>query len=85
MTHTVAELVTYSVFFPHSKYHEMSQKDGKQVNIPKKGLFSFPNLNNRVILRKASVFGINFLLLGLLCIYFAPYTLKNHMFLYACQ
>ena len=58
LTHTVAESVTDSVFFPHSKYHEISQKDGKQVNIHKKAFFSFlnDNLNNCLILRKASFF-----------------------------
>ena len=54
------------------------------------------SLKNRFVLRKASYFCINFLLLCLLCVYFAPYTLKkSHAFirfsviffcnLYACD
>ena len=55
---------------------------GKQVKIIHKKKFSFLSLKNRVILRKTSSFCINFLLLCLLCVYFAPYTLKkSHAFI----
>ena len=44
----------------------------------KKGIFfSFLSQNNRVIIREASSFCFNFLLLCLLCVYFALYTLKK--------
>ena len=64
-------------------YHETSREDGKQVNIHKKGnFFPFLSLNTRVILKKASSFCINFLLLCVLYVYFAPYTLKkSHPFM----
>ena len=48
----------------------------------KKQFFPFLSLNSRVILKKASSFCINFLLLCVLCVYFAPYTLKkSHPFM----
>ena len=76
------EMVAYArERWPHMQvrlYHETSREDGKQVNIHKKGnFFPFRSLNTRVILKKASSFCINFLLLCVLCVYFAPYTLKK--------
>ena len=43
----------------------------------KRHFFSFLSQNNRVIIREASSFCFNFLLLCLLCVYFALYTLKK--------
>ena len=81
------EMVAYGgERWPHMEvrlYHKTSRENGKQVNIHKKGtFFPFLSLNTRVILKKASSFCINFLLLSVLCVYFAPYTLKkSHPFM----
>ena len=55
------------------------RQEASEYSQCKKGIFFIfvSNIINRVILRKASPFCVNFLLLCLLRVYFAPYTLKK--------